>query len=266
MLVVMPGRGIFLLSFVVPFFLFISNTYPSSRYLNPILPLLALWAGWALSTLATRLRLRPWLFWVAVAACATPGLASSLQAGLFFRQTDTRTLALEFVEREVPDGATVLVQPYSVPLRPSHEGLLEALAANLGSPDKASIKFQLQLAQSPYPTPAYRLYYLGRGGLDAEKLYVDPAELGGETPLAPLRRLGVAFVILKGYNTEDSELSPLRTALVREGRRLAAFSPYRDGAPAQAEPFLHNTDARIDGTLARPGPVLEIWQLDDTGS
>ena len=27
-------------------------------------------------------------------------------------------------------------------------------------------------------------------------------------------------------------------------------------------PFLHNTDARIDDALERPGPTLEIWQLN----
>jgi hypothetical protein len=27
--------------------------------------------------------------------------------------------------------------------------------------------------------------------------------------------------------------------------------------------FLHNTDTRIDDALERPGPRLEIWQLDD---
>ena len=62
-----------------------------------------------------------------------------------------------------------------MPLTPSRDGLVEALTRNLGSADTASTKFQLQLSQDPYPPPAYRLIYLGRGGLDAEKIYVDPA-------------------------------------------------------------------------------------------
>ena len=37
------------------------------------------------------------------------------------------------------------------------------------------------------------------------------------------------------------------------------FSPYRPGVAAaeqaRIDPFLHNTDARIDGALERPGPV-----------
>jgi hypothetical protein len=59
---------------------------------------------------------------------------------------------------------------------------------------------------------------------------------------------------------------PILSALEREGRRLAAFSPYRPGVAAaeqaRIDPFLHNTDTRIDGALERPGPPLEIWQID----
>ena len=94
---------------------------------------------------------------------------------------------------------------------------------------------------------------------------MDPAETSGSDGLDALRRLGVAFVVIKRYNKPDQELSPLLTALAREGRRIAAFSPYRPGVSeaeqAQIEPFLHNTDARIADALERPGPPLEIWQL-----
>ena len=71
---------------------------------------------------------------------------------------------------------------------------------NLGSVEAASTKFQLQLSVNPYPAPAYRLIYLGRGGLDAEKIYVDPANLAGEDAIAALRRLGVEYVVVKRYN------------------------------------------------------------------
>jgi hypothetical protein len=78
----------------------------------------------------------------------------------------------------------------------------------------------------------------------------------------------VAFVVLKRYNDDDPATLPLLAALAREGRRLAVFSPYRPEANAadsgrgtRPEPFLHNTDARIDPALERPGPIVEIWQI-----
>lgn len=261
-------RAALLLAFPVPFFAFITNTFPASRYLNPVLPFVVLFAGVAVSSLATRLRAQPWMFWTVVAALAAMPAVSSLRTDMFFKQTDTRTLAQQFIHRQIPAGATVLIQPYSVALTPSRESLVEVLRRNLGSAEAASTKFQLQLDLDPYPSPAYRLIYLGRGGLDADKHYVDPAEL--EVGLDRLRQLGVAFVVLKRYNNGDPELMPLLTALSREGRRMAAFSPYRSDAneypQERPEPFLHNTDARIDGALARPGPTVEIWQLHDPGS
>ncbi len=270
MIAVAPARALLLLAFPLPFFAFISNTVPASRYLNPVLPFVAVFAAWFLTVLAERLRAKEWMFWGAVLACLVPAGQASVRADLFFRQTDTRTLARDYIERSVPPGSTILVQPYSTPLTQSREGLVNALTHHLGSADAASTRFQLQLALNPYPAPAYNLIYLGRGGLDVDKIYVDPSELGGDRGLSALRPLGVAFVVFKRYNRLDPEVVPFVEALAREGRRIAVFSPYRPWvtAPdrAQIDPFLHNTDARIDDALERPGPPLEIWQLDGPGS
>lgn len=270
MLVAAPARAVLLLAFPVPFFAFISNTVPASRYLNPVLPFMAVFAGWAIHEAAGRLRLRPPVFWTLVILSAAPGLMASARTDRFIRQPDTRTLAREYIERTIPPGATILIQPYSVPLTPSREGLVEALTRHVGSPEAASAKFRIQLSVDPYPAPAYRTIFLGRGGLDADKIYVDPAELAGAHGLAPLRRLGVAFVVFKRYNRLDQELAPFVDALAREGRRIAVFSPYRPWVAGperdRIDPFLHNTDARIADALERPGPPLEIWQLDGSGS
>ena len=266
MLVAAPSRAILLLLFPVAFFAFIVNTVPASRYLNPILPFVALLGAWTLRQLALTFRAPVAAFWIAAVAFATPALLHSLRTGQFFRMDDTRAQAERFVEERIPAGATVLIQPYSVVLMPSREALVEALTANVGSVQAASTKYQIQLRLNPYPQPAYRLLWLGRGGLDAEKLYVDPADLAEVDGLGRLRELGVAYVILKRYNTLDPEIMRLTAELARRGRLLAAFSPYRPDVSAAEragiDPFLHNTDTRIDDALERPGPPLEIWQLE----
>jgi len=265
-----PARAALLLAFPVPFLLFISNTAPASRYLNPILPFIALFAAWGLSQTAARLRLRALSFWLLVAAAASPGLLASVRTGLFFRQDDTRTLAARHVEERIPPGTTLAIQPHSVMFTPTRESLVEALSRAEGGVEQASTKFQLQLALDPYPSPAYPLIYLGRGGLDPDKIYVDYAQLGGTEGLNALRRLGVAFVVVKRYNRPDPATLPFLSALAREGRPIVAFSPYRRGISeaeqARIEPFLHNTDTPIDGALERPGPRLEIWELNGPGS
>lgn len=264
---VFTRRGLVLAVFPTAFLLFLSNTVPATRYLNPILPFLnvaaAVWVAWLLSVPAGRLTKfsRPLL----VLAIAANGLSGSYEVGAFFNQADTRTLAQQWIEANVPEGSTVLVQPYSVPLRQSREGLVEALRVHLGDEAHASVKFQKQLALSPYPTPAYRTIFLGDGGLDTDKIYVSPQMFTEGAALEPLRALGVQWVVVKRYNVRNPSLAPFDRALARDGRLMQTFSPYDpaadDAARTTVAPFEHNEDARIDGALVRPGPVVEIWRI-----
>ncbi|HXG56410.1 MAG TPA: glycosyltransferase family 39 protein [Vicinamibacterales bacterium] len=262
--------AVLLLLFPVTFFALIANTTPASRYLNPVLPFIALFAARALAMVFTAPRVPAGLVWVVAALLGASPLLASLRSDRFFRTADTRQIAERFIEAHVPPEATVLVQPYSVALTPSRAGLAEALTRHLGSTEAASTKFQLQLALDPYPQPSYRIIYLGRGGLDVDKIYVDPAELGEGSGLSPLKRLGVTYVVLKRYDTGDPEMTQLVAELTRHGRLIAAFSPYKPGVTeadrARIAPFLHNTDTRIDDALERPGPPLEIWQLNGPDS
>jgi hypothetical protein len=259
-------RGVVLVSFTLAFLAFVANTVPQSRYLNVVLPFMALAAAFTVIRGAARLgRAGPIGATALVALAATPGFLGSLRTDLLFNQADTRALARDYIEAHVPAGASFLVQPYSAPLRPSREGLIEALRANLGSESNASIKYQLMLGLDPYPSPAYRLIYLGDGGEDAEKIYISPRELSGNVGLKPLRDLKIDYVVLKRENVENPALRPLVSALDREGRRIAEFTPYRSDVGMAdrllVAPFHHNTAARIDPALERPGPGIVIWDI-----
>jgi hypothetical protein len=253
------ARALWLLAFPVPFLLFVASTYPASRYLVPVAPFVALFAAIAIAELWRPSPINAGQI-LLVAAVVTAGL-ESYRTVTFIRHTDTRTLALDFIRSHVASGTTILTQPYSVPLEPTADVLREAVART-GRP--MPTKTSLQIARSPYPSPAYRLIYIGQG-LDADKLYLPQDQLDGSDPLAAARREHVAFVVLKRYNDKAPETMPFLAALAREGRRIAVFSPYVNTDAGtetpQAEPFLHNTDARITAALQRPGPVVEIWQL-----
>lgn len=264
-----------LIAFPATFLLFISNTVPATRYLNPVLPFVALLAAFAIVSIPDILPSSARKHHVAITALVAlfvgaPALGRSLRIDSFFREADTRTLAQRFIEQQIPGGATILIQPYSAPLRPSREGLVEALTAHYGDVTRASTKFALQLQLVPYPAPSYRLLYLGENGLDLDKLYVNYRTVSGPDGLTMLRRLGVQYVVIKRYNVPDLATQPfigLLEARPREARRLATFSPYRGdlapgvGIAAGVEPFLHNTDAQVHEALERPGPVIEIWKL-----
>jgi dolichyl-phosphate-mannose-protein mannosyltransferase len=249
-----PKQAFWLLAFPVPFFLFIAGTYPASRYLIPLVPFLAIFAGVLTETFARRSQ--P-LAWAAIGVAALLPFIQSVRTDLFIRQTDTRTLAADFIRAHVPDGATVLTQPYSVPLEPTRGVLQEAVAR---SGREMPTKTRLQLERNPYPVPAYRIVYLGRG-MDVDKLYVPYDELDSSNPIRTLERERVTYVVLKRYNDPNPATESLVTALAREGRRIAVFSPYRRDVARRPEPFQHNTDARIDPALERPGPIVEIWQI-----
>lgn len=258
-----PARAVWMLAFPVSFLLFIGGTFPASRYLVPVVPFLALFAAIAVAELWRRQRLAAQLLFAAALGVAA---FESARTGAFIRQTDTRTLALDYIRANVPSGSTILTQPYSVPLEPTADVLREAVTRNgREMPTKTS----QQIGREPYPAPAYRLIYLGRG-MDADKLYMPYEQLSGEDPLVALRREHVAFVVLKRYNDGAPATMTLLTALAGKGRRIAVFSPYSQAAGAdrtpRPEPFLHNSDARISGALERPGPVVEIWQIDGPGS
>jgi hypothetical protein len=256
-------RGLLLLSFVLPFLVFVSNTVPETRYLNVLLPLMAIAAANFFVSLANVLtnRSAP-LAALLIAAAAVPGAVACVRTDSFILQDDTRTLALRFIEGHVPAGATILEQPYSVPLRPTRAALIDALRAHLGSEQKASIKFQLQLDVQPWPSPAYRVLYLGRGGEDVDKIYLSP-DAFRLTGLEELRRYGVDYVVLKRYNVDDPAMRPLISTLERGGRMIAAFSPYRGNSAARdVPPFLHNTAARISPALERPGPIVQVWRIN----
>jgi 4-amino-4-deoxy-L-arabinose transferase-like glycosyltransferase len=262
------ARTLWLLAFPVPFLVFIASTVPASRYLVPLVPFITLFAGMLIADTWHKRRLTAQLLFVAAFALAG---TESLRTDAFIREADTRTLALEYIREHIPAGATILTQPYSVPLEPTAEVLQEAVSR---SGQAMPTKTALQIARTPYPSPSYRLIYLGRG-LDADKIYLPYEQLSGEA----LAREHVAFLVLKRYNDEAPATMTLLTALAGKGRRIAVFSPYsRAGDPppprlrwagangtARAEPFLHNSDARITAALERPGPIVEIWQIDGPG-
>jgi hypothetical protein len=156
---------------------------------------------------------REFLGFAAVVAATVIAASESLAIDRFIRHTDTRTLALGFVRERIPAGATILIQPYSVPLEPTADALREAVAR---TGREMPTKTRLQIERRPYPEPAYRVIYLGYG-LDADKLYLPLDQLGRSDPLAALRRENVAFVVLKRYNSEDPATVAFQSALAREG-------------------------------------------------
>ena len=110
----LPRARSLLLAFPLPFLLFIANTAPASRYLNPVLPFLAIFAAWAAVAPGARAAAYAAVFWGrrrrsprSPAWCASIDVRPLLPPG---RHADAGR-ALH--RGPCPPGATILTQPYS---------------------------------------------------------------------------------------------------------------------------------------------------------
>jgi len=246
------------LSFPLVFFLFISNTWPYSRTANPLYPFLAILAAYGAAALARRAGRRAGALLVLFTlVLAAQPLFLSLRAVYLLRQPDTRTLARAWLTANVPAGDSVAVEPHSVQLRPTREHLVEALArAGLG-PEQAGRRSKALLAQSPYPSPSYRLFYIGDGGMDEDKIYLPQDLFRTGEGVAQLRRACVAWVVLK--SAAPTGPNPLTPFVEASGTLAHRDTPFvGPGLPSAG--WLPDGDVTPSLEVARPGPVIEIWR------
>ncbi|MFQ5789130.1 MAG: ArnT family glycosyltransferase [Acidobacteriota bacterium] len=242
--------------FFIPF---ISYTFFAGRYLNPALPSLAVAAGLAVGVL--RERFGPVLAAVAAVAASLQPLYGSLQVDRLFDGQDTRTLARQWILENVPDGESLALQSYSVPLPQSADSLKESLSAN-GALDELERlgKFSHLAAIAEQSKPSYHVFFMGRGD-EKNRIYFDYRETA-EKRLQPLRDRGVSYVALRyPAATPPPEVAAFIDAVIIEGRLLGRFSPFR-GDGAGLRPYLDNEDWAASRALAHKGPLVELWSLD----
>jgi len=124
-------RDLILLAFPVPYFLLIGSwSSRFERYALPLLPFLSLLAGLGLVAMARHVRERRWRLvqqWrpgVGLALMACLLIAPELPRIGYFHallaRPDTRVLAAAWIEREIPPGSRIALEPYSpsLPLAP----------------------------------------------------------------------------------------------------------------------------------------------------
>lgn len=254
-----PGTAIWLWSFPVAFFLFISNAWPFGRLENPLYPFIAIAGAVAIQRVTRRLRSSAIAAVLLTAACVAQPLVFSVQLDWLLTRPDTRTLARHWIEANVAPGTAVAVQPYSVQLTMTREALRQALERNLGAADRASRRFKEMLKLDPYPAPAYDVLVLGRG-MGQERRYLDPTDSGGEATLAALRQAGVRVLVLKRFT--PGEADPLRDAAARSGHLAYTVSPFVEGVTS-GDAQLPDYDIRPSWVVDRPGPIIEVWRITE---
>jgi len=242
------------------FMLLVGYTFFAGRYMNPILPSLAVAGGCAVGAIDRRYGHKVATV-VALLACCQP-LYYDLQVGRLFAGRDTRTLARDWILDNVPPGEAIAMQSYSVPLPQSSASLRESLVTN-GALEELERRgrFSHLAALAERSELSYSLYFVGRGD-EKNRIYFDYTDVV-EGGLEPLRSRGVEKVVLRyAPSAPPAEVSAFFEEVKRRGRPVARFSPFRIEA-LELRPYMDNEDWPASRRLSHKGPLVEVWSISN---
>ncbi len=246
--------------FPLLFLLFIAYTFFAGRYLNPILPSLAVAAGLAVASLGERFG--PRVAWAVALIATLQPLYNDVQVDRLFAGEDTRTLARDWIVNELADGTPLALQSYSVPVPQSADSVRESLIENDALAElerKGKYSHLLAVAEGSHPT--YELFFLGRGD-ERNRNYFDYQEVVARD-LEPLAARGVEAIVLRyPPGPMAPQVKAFFESVARNGTRLARITPFREKREDPLHPYTDNEDWPARAGLSYKGPLIEIWSLE----
>ncbi len=259
-----------LVSFPVVYYLmiaFFSQLY--ERYAMPLVPFGLLFGAYFLFEFTEKLPVRPTLkraaVFLLVAAAILPSLAKTLWLEELLLQTDTRTLALQWIQKNVPAStAIVLDHPFFSPRlsQPPAQILQKKDFLEKKDPHHAmrEKRIELLLKTQGAPGQTYRVFYFDPAGLQ-EASFTSWSPVIAQDAGA-FRAVNARYFVRYRFPGESDFFDfHLRDKAVR----VAVFSPYRDKSKIFTEdPWTHvGLPFRGEELFSRlrPGPFLEIYEL-----
>ena len=208
-----------------------STRWSFPRYLIPLIPVFAVFAGettrWLLAELSLPPRMKPLAAIVAATVLASPGLKRTIEFDRVASRTDTRVLASEWVSENLPKRSEVLVcRGFGAP--------------TINTDRRRPPAFEPRLIDcTPESVEATGARFL----------------ITHEHPK------------LVNYSRLSDDM---RTFLARGAREIAAFDPFAsDNRSGEREPYYFSGDAFYLpftelGSVERGGPIVRIWDMDAT--
>jgi len=223
------------------------------RYADPMIPFLLLLGGRALAWLVTRTaqisgpgveRPRVMALAVALVLIVVAPLAHDIRYDLLIQQTDTRTLAFDWLAQHVPAGSRAAV-PYMA--GPAHDqAMIDSGEHSHGATDLYVASFLDSRLETQYTI---------------HELTHDDLQL---TSLDSFRSEGISYVVV-GYETPGTGCgvdSPLERALQAQGPPLASFAPTAGCPDSVFDPIdTYYVPLAGYGGWVRPGPFIRIYRL-----
>jgi hypothetical protein len=239
---------VIILTFLIVYFLLIgAGRSVFLRYADPMIPPLLLLGGRALAALVeltARGKARRLALAVAFVLIAVAPLAHDVRYDLLIQQTDTRTLAFNWLAQHVPAGGRAAV-PYMA--GPAHDqAMIDSGEHSHGATDPYVASFLDSRLETQYTI---------------RELTKDDLQL---TSLDSFRQEGITYVVV-GYETPGTgcqALSPFERALRAQGPPLASFSPTNGCPDSVFDPIdTYYVPLAGYGGWVRPGPQIRIYRL-----
>jgi hypothetical protein len=228
------------------------------RYADPMIPFLLLLGGRALAALVERTargqaqqisgpgveRPRVMALAAAVVLVVVAPLVHDVRYDLLIQQTDTRTLAFDWLASHVPAGSRAAV-PYMA--GPAHDqAMIDSGEHSHGATDAYVASFLDSRLETHY---------------SIHELTRDDLQL---TSLDSFRNAGITYVVV-GYETPATGCgveSPLERALRAQGPPLASFTPTIGCPQSVFDPIdTYYVPLAGYGGWVRPGPYIRIYRL-----
>jgi len=239
---------VIILTFLLVYFLLIgAGRSVFLRYADPMIPPLLLLGGRALAALmdlTDRGRARRLALAAALVLIAVAPLVHDVRYDLLIQETDTRTLAFDWLAQHVPAGGRAAV-PYMA--GPAHDqAMIDSGEHSHGATDPYIASFLDSRLETQYTI---------------RELTRDDLQL---TSLDSFRKEGIVYVVI-GYETPGTgcqALSPLEQTLRAQGPPLASFSP-TNGCPDSVFDPIDTYYVPLAGYQGwvRPGPQIRIYRL-----
>ncbi|HNX68469.1 MAG TPA: glycosyltransferase family 87 protein [Candidatus Omnitrophota bacterium] len=247
---------------------------PYDRYVLPLIPFLCIALADMVGAINRRLTpgadlgergtkggrlegVRPLLFAGLIVLVAFPPLAKILMWDRLMARPDTRTLAKEWIERNIPGGSAVAIdQEFHVPRLAFTPAQLEAKKENASGIQKRRVDAYLGRTRGPF----YRLGFLTAEPRASRFFFAEPGVL---RDLPTLRAEGFQYVVTAV--TPGTERDPFAIELKNKAVLVQAISPFRDGRvePAFDGIILTGGPFRWKDIIARErnGYTIEIYRL-----
>lgn len=176
----------------------------------------------------------------------------SLRYDWLLSQTDTRTLAKEWMESNLPAGSQVAVESYPPPLNPDLDTLRaqqQAEPRSLGAHDQWVLEKGL-----PAGEIAYQLVRLN--------LVDTSPKVDNLTPYLATHPIRYFVVTDFRWKSEHQGHLALKAYLARDGRLLRSFPPGQDARYIPSDVLNNMEDPLVElWKVERPGPTIEIYEV-----